>query len=167
MSSNLRTYIPIFSAIVLSITGAMASVYVNFISSDEIRTKTISHADWENIQAEIKKTGNELDKIESVIEKISSPENVHLLSKIESLESSYNSLNDLFLSDQQKAVTLPLLKGEIEQQSQRLDFLSGQIASLSSSVQWLIALVFTSFAALIGVIATFLMKDRGPKNGTE
>lgn len=161
MSINIKTDIPMFTAIILSLVGALASVYLNFLSSEDVRPKNISQAEWVEVQSELDSAKRDMELIRKSIEKVDSPESLQILSRIESLEDSYNSLNSLFLSEQQRAVTLPLLKGEISQQSEKIEFFSSELESLSASVQWLIALVFTSFAALIGVIVTLLMRDRG------
>lgn len=164
MNLNIKTDIPFAIGALLALIGTVASFYLNFLSSDDIRPKEISLSEWKTIQAELETSKNEMILLRESIKKVESPESVNLLSRIETLESSYKSLNSLFLTDQQRAVTLPLIKGEISQQSERIEFVTSELDSVNSSVQWLIALVFTSFAALIGVIVTLLMRDRSTNN---
>ena len=161
MSFKLKTDFPMIVAILLSILGAVASFYLNFLSSDDIRPKDLSQSEWKVVQTEIKFISSELKHLKNSIEGAESLEALELATRIESVEKAQESLNALFLNEKQAAITLPLIKGEMDQQAAKIEFFSNELNSLNSSVQWLIALVFTSFAALVGVIATMLLRESG------
>ena len=113
----------------------------------EVMTLT---ATTEQLKDQVDKVSNRLDRL---------PPSAKIeIEGVQELRTELNKLKEMLLVDPEKALTLPLVKKDIETMQSEIDHLRKQIDFVSSYGKWAIGAMITLGLGAIGMAITFVLK---------
>lgn len=125
---------------------SLLTVYAQIFGGDSIKEKTIFVADWNSVQDRLEVLEKQLLYASSILEQKTIIDGDQLM--MSKLEKRTDNLEALFLSKAQIAVTIPLLKKEMEALKKESEYQQSAISNTNSMVIALIAIVFAQLAAV-------------------
>ena len=125
---------------------SLLTVYAQIFGGDSIKEKTIFVADWNSVQDRLEVLEKQLLDASSILEQKTIIDGDQLM--MSKLEKRTDNLEALFLSKAQIAVTIPLLKKEMEALKKESEYQQSAISNTNSMVIALIAIVFAQLAAV-------------------
>lgn len=134
----------LFFAVAFGIS--LLTVYVQIFGGDSIKEKTVFVADWISVQDRLEVLEKQLLNASSILEQKTIIDSDQLM--ISKLEKRTDNLEALFLSKAQIAVTIPLLKKEMEALKKESEYQQSAISNTNNMVIALIAIIFAQLAAV-------------------
>jgi len=142
----------LFFAVAFGIS--LLTIYAQFFGEDTIREKTVFVADWNNVQNRLDVLEKQLQSTSSILEQKTVIDGDQLM--LSKLEKRTDNLEGLFLSKAQIAVTIPLLKKEMEALKKESEYQQSAISNTNNMVIALIAIIFAQLAAVF-----FFVRESG------
>ncbi len=152
-----------YSSIIIAVFGVIIASSISFDSffnSDKssLQQDSIAKVNIIRLQNEILKVNNQLNKSLVIIDslkntELNSQEARSLKVEITSLKTEVENLNKVILDNPEKAVSIPILKVQIENQKEKnegdIKSIKEEIARVYDMNKWIIGLVFTMLVSIV------------------
>jgi len=143
----------LFFVIALLLSGA--PLFTQLFGTDSIREKNLSVAEWQEVNNKLSVIESNLRDTTAVLKQKTVVDGDQLL--IKKLDVRVENMENLFISKAEIAVTIPLLKRDIEMMGKELQSYK---ESLSTTNNFVIALIGAIIAQLAAVF--FFVRERSP-----
>jgi len=152
-----------YSSILIAVVGAIVASSISFdnlFSPDKntLQQDSIAKINIIKLQNEILKVNNQLNKSLIMVDSLrntemNSQEARNLKIEITSLKTEVDNLNKVILDNPEKAISIPILKVQLENEKEQNE---GEIKSIKEEIarvydmnKWIIGLVFTMLVSIV------------------
>lgn len=135
-------------------------LFIQIFGTDSIREKNLSVAEWQEVNNELSIIESSLSEVSEVLKQKTVVDGDQLL--ISKLDDRVENMEKLFISKAEIAVTIPLLKRDIEMMGKELQSYK---ESLSTTNNFVIALIGAIIAQLAAVF--FFVRERSPNKSIQ
>ncbi len=150
---------PIWATVII-VAAMILSILLKWLRSssfDQSLTKTTSRLDHIHDVIE-----NRLSQLNEALKE--APETAGIIvkeheEKIAQLESKFSSLRTLIFDNPDQAITIPLIKKDIDGIKSEIERINTQIGWLSSYNKWLIGVMITLAVGVLGLALSIILKS--------
>jgi hypothetical protein len=124
----------------------LTSLSVQLFGEDSVRDKNLTVAEWKGVTDKLFTIENELESASKALKQKTIIDGDQIL--IAKIDSRMEKVESLFLSKAEIAVTIPLLKREIESIKKEVHYQKENISSTNNMVIVLMGVIFAQLAAV-------------------
>ena len=125
---------------------SLTPIGIQLFGEDSIKDKNLTVAEWKEVTDKLSTIESELESASKVLKQKTVIDGDQIL--IAKIDSRVEKVESLFLSKAEIAVTIPLLKREIESIKKEIHYQKENISSTNNMVIVLIGVIFAQLAAV-------------------